>query len=39
MPFGYVPVVEVDGMMIAGSINILRYLGAKFGETISCCLL
>lgn len=33
MPFERVPVLEVDGTMIAGSINILRYLGTKFGET------
>ena len=34
MPFGRAPALEVDGTMIAGSINILKYLGAKFGETI-----
>ena len=34
MPFGRVPVLEVDGTMIAGSINILRYVGTKFGETM-----
>ena len=35
MPFGRAPVLEVDGTMIAGSINILKYLGTKFGETMS----
>jgi len=35
MPFGRAPVLEVDGTMIAGSINILRYLGNKFGEKCS----
>ena len=33
MPFGRAPVLEVDGTMIAGSVNILRYLGKKFGKT------
>ena len=32
MPFGRAPVLEVDGTMVAGSMNILRYLGNKFGE-------
>ena len=31
-PFGRVPVLEVDGTKIAGSINILRFLGRKFGK-------
>ena len=38
MPFGRAPVLEVDGTKIAGSINILRYLGAKFGEGIPVCI-
>ena len=29
MPFGRAPVLEVDGTRIAGSMNILRHLGAK----------
>ena len=28
MPFGRAPVLEVDGTRIAGSMNILRHLGA-----------
>ena len=32
MPFGRAPVLEVDGTKIAGSINILRFLGRKFGK-------
>ena len=31
MPFGRAPVLEVDGTKIAGSMNILRHLEAKFG--------
>ncbi|XP_065898846.1 hematopoietic prostaglandin D synthase-like [Dysidea avara] len=31
MPFGRAPVLEVDGTKIAGSLNILRYLGITFG--------
>ena len=34
MPFGVSPVLEVDGTKISGSVNILRYLGEKFGENI-----
>lgn len=26
-PFGKVPVMEVDGVTVAGSSNILRYIG------------
>ena len=33
MPFGRAPVLEVDGTKIAGSINMLRFLGKKFGKT------
>ena len=32
MPFGHVPVLEVDGTRVAGSMNILRYLGRKYGK-------
>ena len=32
MPFGRVPVLEVDGIKIGGEVNILRWLGAKFGK-------
>ena len=35
MPFGRVPVLDVNhplGPKISGSLNILRYLGNKFGE-------
>ena len=31
-PFERAPVLEVDGTKIAGSINILRFLGRKFGK-------
>ena len=31
-PFGRAPILEVDGTKIAGSINILRFLGKKFGK-------
>ena len=34
MPFGVSPVLEVDGTKISGSVNILRYLGEKFGKNI-----
>jgi len=34
MPFGRAPVLEVDGTKIAGSMNILRYLGITFGKYI-----
>jgi len=37
MPFGRAPVLEVDGTMIAGAVNILRYLGNKFGEKLRVC--
>ena len=39
MPFGRAPVLEVDGTMIAGSTNILRYLGMKFGKMTDLILL
>ena len=32
MPFGRAPDLEVDGTIIAGSVNILRFLGMKFGK-------
>jgi len=31
-PFGLCPYLEVDGTKISGSINIMMYLGEKFGE-------
>ena len=31
-PFGRAPVLEVDGTKIAGSINILKFLGKRFGK-------
>ena len=35
MPFGRAPVLEVDGTKIAGSLNILRYLGITFGKYLT----
>ena len=35
MPFGRAPSLEVDGTMITGSLNILRYLGMKFGKWLT----
>ena len=32
MPFGISPVLEVDDTKISGSLNILRYLGERFGK-------
>ena len=32
MPFGRAPVLDADGTKIAGSANILRYVGEKFGK-------
>ena len=32
MPFGRAPDLAVDGTLISGSLNILRYLGVKFGK-------
>ena len=32
MPFGRAPDLEVDGTLIAGTLNILRFLGMKFGK-------
>ena len=37
MPFGVSPVLEVDGTKISGSLNILRYLGEKFGKLCITC--
>ena len=34
-PFGRMPFLEADGTKIAGSLNILRYLGIKFGKNVS----
>jgi len=31
-PFERVPVLDIDGTEIAGSINIIRYLGITFGK-------
>jgi len=31
-PFERVPVLDVDGTEISGSINIVRYLGMTFGK-------
>ena len=36
MPFGRAPDLAVDGTLIAGSANILRYLGVKFGKEKRC---
>ena len=35
MPFGLAPVLEVDGTKIGGAVNILRYLGIKFGKHLT----
>lgn len=39
MPFGVSPVLEVDGIKISGSANILRYLGEKYGKVICSCII
>jgi len=35
MPFLHVPVLEVDGTKVAGNLNILRFLGRKFGKNFN----
>ena len=39
MPFGRVPDLAVDGTLISGSLNILRYLGMKFGKNPLRCII
>ena len=34
MPFGYVPVLEVDGRKLSSSGGIARFLAERFGKTL-----
>ena len=34
-PFGQIPVLEVDGVVITESLAISRYVAAEFGNTSS----
>lgn len=39
MPFGYVPVLEVDGRKLSSSGGIARFLAERFGKTLSSVML
>jgi len=42
-PFGHIPILSVDGVEVAGSVNIARFIAERHGEyvmmyTVSLCL-